>query len=297
MPFRVASCQAHFRNLSKKLRPNTCGCSCARLASTPRYDAWIMVAPSSAIDATSLMTLSHSHSMSSVSVRGMVQSAEARIARVGAALLLTLLALALCAGNASAQQRSSGTHTLSLDEALRIAQTQSQAIDIAKAGVTRATGQRLQARSQAFPQLSASAGYGRTLESQFSGFTATATPDTAPRPVASQTLCTPFVPANATAAERQAALAQAATCPASGGGGFDLSKTSFGAKNQYQAAVNFSQTVYSGGRIQAQTAAADAQIRSADIDVAAQRAQTSLDVTSAYYDAVLADKLARKSVV
>jgi len=230
--------------------------------------------------------------MSSVSVRGMVHSAEARIARVGAALLLTLLALALCAGNASAQQRSGGTVTLSLDEALRMAQTQSQAIDIAKAGVTRATGQRLQARSQAFPQLNASAGYGRTLESQFSGFAAAATPDTTPQPVASRSLCTPFVPATATAAERQAALAQAATCPASSGGvGFDLSKTSFGAKNQYQLAVNFSQTVYSGGRIQAQTAAADAQIRSADIDVAAQRAQTSLDVTSAYYDAVLADQL------
>ena len=223
----------------------------------------------------------------------MVHSAEARFVRVGAALLLTLLALALCAGNASAQQRSGGTVTLSLDDALRIAQTQSQAIDIAKAGVNRATGQRLQARSQAFPQLSASAGYGRTLESQFSAFaSAAATPDTTPQPVASRSLCTPFVPANATVAERQAALAQAATCPSSSGGvGFDLSKTSFGAKNQYQAAVNFSQTLYSGGRIQAQTAAADAQVRSADIDVAAQRAQTSLDVTSAYYDAVLADQL------
>jgi len=231
--------------------------------------------------------------MSSVSVRGMVHSAEARVARIGAALLLTLLALALCAGNAAAQQaRSGGTVTLSLDDALRIAQTQSQAIDIAKAGVNRATGQRLQARSQAFPQLNASAGYGRTLQSQFSGFTATVAPDTAPKPIASQTLCTPFVPATATAAERQAALAQAATCPASsGGGGFDLSKTSFGAKNQYQASLNFSQTVYSGGRIQAQTAAADAQVRSAEIDVSAQRAQTSLDVTSAYYDAVLADQL------
>ncbi|HEY7395309.1 MAG TPA: TolC family protein [Gemmatimonadaceae bacterium] len=232
--------------------------------------------------------------MSSVSVRGMVHSAEARIGRVGAALLLTLLALAICAGNVSAQQRSGGTVTLSLDEALRMAQTQSQAIDIAKAGVNRATGQRLQARSQYFPQLSASAGYGRTLQSQFSGFASAAAtpPDTTPQPVASQTLCTPFVPANATAAERQAALAQAATCPAaSGGAGFDLSKTSFGAKNQYQAALNFSQTIYSGGRIQAQSAAADAQVRSAEIDVSAQRAQTSLDVTSAYYDAVLADQL------
>jgi outer membrane protein len=240
-----------------------------------------------------IMTLSLSHLMSSVSVRGVVHSAEARFGRYGAALLLALLTLALCAGNAAAQQaaRPGGTVTLSLDDALRIAQQQSQAIDIAKAGVSRATGQRLQARSQAFPQLNASAGYGRTLQSQFSGFAAAASTDTTPKPAASQSLCTPFVSATATAAERQAALAQATTCPSSSGGGFDLSKTSFGAKNQYQLAINFSQTVYSGGRIQAQTAAADAQIRSADIDVSAQRAQTSLDVTSAYYDAVLTDQL------
>jgi outer membrane protein TolC len=116
--------------------------------------------------------------------------------------------------------------------------------------------------------------------------------DTTPTPVASQSLCTPFVPATATAAERAAALAQAATCPSSSGGfGFDLTKTSFGAKNQYQLALAFSQNIYTGGRIRAQNDAADAQVRSANLDVSSQRAQASLDVTQAYYDAVLADLL------
>ncbi|HEY9227707.1 MAG TPA: TolC family protein, partial [Gemmatimonadaceae bacterium] len=183
--------------------------------------------------------------MPSVSVRGaaaMFRLRELRSGRNLGTLLLLLLAFALCAGSLSAQQparsRQAGPTELSLDEALKIAQAQSQAIEIARAGVGRASGQRIQARSQQYPQLSATAGYGRTLASQFSGFSATATPtDTVPTPVASQTLCTPFIPTTATAAERATALAQAATCPAaSASGGFDLSRTSFGAKNQYNLA-------------------------------------------------------------
>jgi outer membrane protein TolC len=210
--------------------------------------------------------------------------------------LVVVVALVLSAVRAMAQQQPAAGRgavvQLSLDDALRLAQAQSQTVEIARAGVTRATGTALQARSQMLPQLNASAGYGRTLQSQFSGFSASAAPDTTPKPVASRSLCTPFIPETATPADRAAALAQAATCPAtSSSGGFDLSKTSFGAKNQYNLALAFSQNVYTGGRVQAQTAAAQAQVRSANIDVASQRAQVSLDVTSAYYDAVLADQL------
>jgi outer membrane protein TolC len=181
---------------------------------------------------------------------------------------------------------------LSLDDALRIAQMQSQTIELARAGVTRATGQRVQARSQYLPQLNGTAGYTKTLKSQFSGFASSAAPDTAPAIPTAASLCAPFVPSTATAAERAAALAQAATCPSTtGGAGFDLSKTSFGATNQWALGLSFSQNLFSGGRISAQNRAAEAQLRSANIEVAAQRAQVSLDVTSAYYDAVLADQL------
>ncbi len=221
--------------------------------------------------------------------------AEPQIVRIAAATALAVLGLALCAGRVSAQQpgaRSGAVVQLTLDDALRIAQAQSQTIELARAGVTRANGQALQARSQMLPQLNASAGYGRTLASQFSSFAATATPvDTAPKPIASHSLCTPLLPANATAADRAAALAQAASCPSASSGSFDLSKTSFGAKNQYNVALAFSQNVYTGGRVKAQNDAAAAQVRSANIDVASQKAQVSLDVTSAYYDAVLADQL------
>jgi outer membrane protein len=233
--------------------------------------------------------------MTSASARGVQRSADARSTRYLIALVFGTLALAMCAGRASAQQPTPGrageTVRLSLDDALRMAQAQSHTIEIARTGVTRANGQRMQARSQNLPQLNATAAYGRTLASQFSSFAATATPiDTAPKPVASQSVCAPFIAATATAAERNAALAQAATCQAAGSGGFDLSKTSFGAKNQYSLSLAFSQNIYTAGRVAAQNDAADAQLRSANIEVGAQRAQVSLDVTSAYYDAVLADQ-------
>ncbi|HEV8233304.1 MAG TPA: TolC family protein, partial [Gemmatimonadaceae bacterium] len=156
--------------------------------------------------------------------------------------------------------RATATQQLSLDDALRIAQAQSQTIELARAGVVRAVGQHYQARSQYFPQLNATVGYVKTLESQFAGFASSASkPDT--------------------------------TKPSSSSSGFDLSKTSFGATNQWTGSLSFSQPVFAGGRITAQNQAAEAQVRSANIEVAAQRAQTSLDVTSAYYDAVLADQL------
>jgi outer membrane protein len=210
------------------------------------------------------------------------------------AAILGVAVAAIGARAAGAQQpAATGTAVrLSLDDALRIAQARSQTVDIARAGVTRAAGQRYQARSQYFPQLNGTAGYTKTLKSQFQNLTAAPAADTntvvAP---ATPSLCAPFIAATATPAERAAALAQAATCPSAAAGGFDLSKTSFGATNQWAFGLNFSQNLFAGGRIAAQNAAADAQLRSANIEVAAQRAQVSLDVTQAYYDAMLADQL------
>src|SRR5947207_5056656 len=56
---------------------------------------------------------------------------------------------------------------LTLNEAVRIAESQSEVIRIARAGVERAHGQQWQARSQFLPQLNGSASYTRTLASQF----------------------------------------------------------------------------------------------------------------------------------
>jgi len=204
-------------------------------------------------------------------------------------LLLAVMSPAL----ASAQQPVASTaapRTLSLEDAIRIAAPASEALQIARAGVTRASGQYKQARSQYFPQLGGSLTYARTLRSQFAalagGGGSDTTTNTAPKP---QSLCTPPIPANATPADRAAALAQASTCPAPQG--IDFSKVGFGARNQYAAGLSFSQSVFSGGRISGQTQAATATRRSAEVEVAAQRAQLALDVTQAYFDAVLADRL------
>ena len=184
---------------------------------------------------------------------------------------LALAALVLGTVQANAQQPSTtqaaGTITLSLDDALRLIQTSSQTIEVARAGVVRATGGRFQARSQYLPQLNATAGYTKTLKSQFSSFGGggSSAPDTTTKPDS--------------------------TAAGAGAGGFDLSKTSFGATNQYAFGLNFSQNVFTGGRITAQNRAAEAQLRSANIEVDAQRAQAWLDVTQSYYDAVLADQL------
>ncbi|MGH7693496.1 MAG: TolC family protein, partial [Gemmatimonadaceae bacterium] len=198
---------------------------------------------------------------------------------------------------ASAQQARS----FSLEEALRLAETQSDAIRIARAGVTRARGQELQAFSSYLPQLSGSVQYTRTLASQFEAFSSGGSPEpppgTPPVPNDTTTFFTPcsryLAPAGSSDADRIRALELSARCAASGGGlgGIDFQKVGFGAKNQYQFGLNGSVDLFTGGRAQAQNRAANAGKRSADIELTAQRAQLALSVTEAYFDAALADRL------
>lgn len=243
------------------------------------------------------MTFSFPSPMTFLGIRPLFARRESRARRAFGATTAALAISALPMVIATAQQPTApavsagAAISLSLDDALRIAQAQSQALEVARSGVVRASGQRLQARSQYFPQLNGTAGYTKTLKSQFSSFRSNPTPvDTATGPRL-ESLCAPNIPAGATPEQRAAALAQAATCQSSSGAGFDLSKTSFGATNQWALGLTFAQNVFTGGRIVAQNRAAEAQLRSANIEVAAQRSQVALDVTSAYYDAVLADQL------
>jgi outer membrane protein TolC len=184
------------------------------------------------------------------------------------------------------------TLPLTLDEAVRAAESQSETIRIARAGVQRAEGQKYQARSQRFPQISASAAYTRTLASQFSsaGGSApvvdTTKPPTPPSPC-DQYLLGP----TATTAERLAGLEDASRCALGSNPFSSFGSLGFGAKNQYNLGLSFSQTLFAGGRIQAQNAVANSGRRSADIELRAQRAQVRLDVTQAYFDAALADRL------
>ena len=140
---------------------------------------------------------------------------------------------------------------LSLAEALRIAETASEDVGIARAGAERARGERLRARSELFPQIYASAGYTRTLASQFEDLADEAPPED----------------------------------------GFDFSALPFGQANNWTLGLNVDQTIFAGGRVIAQTRAAGAGQRIAETSLSSARAQLVLDVTEAYFDAALADQL------
>jgi outer membrane protein TolC len=210
-------------------------------------------------------------------------------------LLVFGVALAIGARDLAAQ----GAHAISLEDALRMSQAQSEALRIAQAGVLRSRGQQMQARSQYLPQLNGTAGYTRTLATQFSAFSSGPAPQppatVPPVPPTDTTTyfqpCTRYLaPDGASEGDRLQGLELYSRC-ASSGGGLDFSRVGFGAKNQYQLAANGSLTLWSGGRVQAQNRAASAGRRGSEIELASQRAQLALDVTSAYYDAVLSDRL------
>ena len=206
----------------------------------------------------------------------------------------TALALVSSAMTLNAQQpaAAAAARPLSLQEALAIATRASEELRVAEAAVRRAEGEQIRARSQYLPQIYGSLGYTRTLKSQFEGLsggapadTGAAAPDTTPKAV-----CAPFIPPTATPAERQAALDQARSC-ASSNPFAAFENLPFGQKNQWQVGVSFSQPLFSGGRIVAVNSVANAGRSSAQVALVSAKAQLTLDITQAYYDAVLSDRL------
>ncbi|HYH46771.1 MAG TPA: TolC family protein, partial [Thermoanaerobaculia bacterium] len=151
---------------------------------------------------------------------------------------------------------------LSLDEALDLAAGESEQVWIAEAGVDRAEGGRLVARSERFPQVSASADYTRTLRSQFQGLQ--------------------FGDVGG------GGDGEGGEEPAEDSGLGDLP---FGRPNQFSLGLSVSQTLFNGGQTAARNRAAAARRRAAELGLGAARAQALLDVAEGYYDAVLADRL------
>lgn len=219
--------------------------------------------------------------------------------RISHSLFAIALSAAVLAPFAATAQQ---VRSLSLEEALRLAEVQSDAMRLARAGVTRARGQELQAFSAYLPQVAASLQYTRTLASQFEAFSAGAPeqppPGTPPPPNDTTRYFTPcsryLAPAGSSDVERIRGLERAALCAASGGGGFgdiDFESVGFGSKNQYTLGITGSVDLFTGGRAQAQNRAAAAGKRAADIELTSQRAQLALSVTEAYFDASLTDRL------
>jgi outer membrane protein TolC len=142
---------------------------------------------------------------------------------------------------------------LSLTEAVGHAFRGGEGVRVAEAGLLRARGQRFEARSGFFPRVGGTVGYTRTLRSEFSAL-AGAPGDSAGNP-------------------------------------FEGLELPFGQRNRYDVGLEASQTVFAGGQVIARSRVAEAGVRSAALDVASARAQLELDVTEAYYGAVLSDRL------
>lgn len=213
---------------------------------------------------------------------------------------LTLILAFAAAIPAAAQTPPAGTPTatvaavrpVSLAEALRIAEEQSEEIGIARSAVTRARGETYRARSQYFPQLTGSARYSRALSSEFENLGGGgAEPDPTAPPIPAGP-CDQYIrDAAATTAERLAGLEDASRCATGGSALAGLGDLPFGQKNQYNLGLDVSQPLFSGGRINALNSIANAGRRSAEIELTASRAQLRLSVTEAYFDAALTDRL------
>ena len=203
--------------------------------------------------------------------------------------ICSLSLLTLQAQSAPAQARQA-ERRLSLAEALNIAEKESETVGVARAGIEAARGEQRRARSEFFPQLSGSASYTRTLETQFAALADGEEGDSTP--VAAPTFCPAFVPnPAATAEERLAALEEAVECNSALDPFGSFADLPFGQPNQWSFGLSLSQNLFAGGRILAQNRIAAANRRRAETELTAQQAQLVLDVTTAYYDAVLSDRL------
>ncbi|MBB4639001.1 TolC family protein [Longimicrobium terrae] len=207
---------------------------------------------------------------------------------------LPLVLGAVCTLSVPLAAQTGEPRPLSLRDALARAAASSEAVAVARGGITGARGQRITARAQRLPQINSNFSYTRTLISQFqsaAGGGAGSDTTAAPPPECA----TPFMPDSTLPLEtRIARLEQALLCPAAGLGGlggFDISRAGFGSTNAYQVGFSLNQPIYTGGRIGAQNRIADASLATAELEVTAQSAQVVVDVAQSYYDALLSARL------
>ena len=165
-----------------------------------------------------------------------------------------LVGLATSVSPAVAQQRPSSIGPLSLAEAWERAESKSDQLVISGARKEQARGSALETGSSRKPRLSAFSAYDRTLRSEFDGIMGFS-PDS-----------------NASSDEESAEIP-------------------FGSAHAYRAGLTATYTIFSGGRAVAESRAATSSRRAAELGHTSTRAQVRLQVTEAYYDALLADRL------
>jgi outer membrane protein TolC len=178
------------------------------------------------------------------------------------ALAFALIVSAPAPAQAQAQQAAAPSlpaGPLTLEQALKIAEARSESVAIAEVAITRNAGDQVRARAALFPQLSAAASYDRSLANEFQGV---------------------FDDVDFGGGDGSG--------DGSGGGFEDLP---FGRANTWRASLSFTQNLYSGGRIGAQREIATVGRTSAEQALVSARGQLRFDVTQAYYDALLSERL------
>jgi outer membrane protein len=178
--------------------------------------------------------------------------------------------------------------TLTLDDALGLAERSSEQLAIAQAGVDRASSAEMRAKADLMPQVNFSGSYDRTFKSEFADV------------FSSGPSCTPLtVDPNGTLGARVSEIERALQeCPPSFFGSSSSSSSSssdsslpFGQANTYRLNFQVVQSLWTAGRIPAQRAQARYNRQNADITLNSTKAQVYLDVAQAYYDAALSDRL------
>ncbi len=174
---------------------------------------------------------------------------------------------------------------LTLDEALALAIPASEDVAIARADIQRAEGEVKRVRADLLPQLTGSAAYTRTLKSQFN--TGSGRVDSTATTSCRRFTGDPALPVG----ERVDSLERSVECLSALNPFAALGDLPFGRKHQYNLGLQFSQTLFSSGILKGRPRAAVAGRRLARLGLTAAEAQTRLDVTAAYFDAVLSDRL------
>ncbi|WP_176736592.1 TolC family protein [Oligoflexus tunisiensis] len=141
--------------------------------------------------------------------------------------------------------------TLSIEDALRLAERASEDVTAAVAAVKRAEAQQMQARSEWYPQINGSLSYDRLLEPDVD--------DLAASGMMGPTAGTGFMP--------------------------------FFQENTWRAGFTLSQNIFAGGRSLARQGMSNAARKIAELDLDAARALTVLTTVQGYYDAVLGQQL------
>ena len=181
------------------------------------------------------------------------------------------VAIALFVASAAAAHAQATPRALSLDAALAIADTVSDLVRIARAGVDRASGQQEKATSQFLPQITGSLSYQKTLASEYSGLSTTP---------ANTPLCSNFAANPGAPVQTQIdTLNTYVGCS----GGNPFANLPFGQPNRYQLGLNLQQNLFTGGRLQATSHAATAGRKAADFTLTQTQAQLILTVTQTYY--------------